>query len=119
MTKLSWDDVEYTIECLPETTPLKGNVLASGDDEEDRRAEDWVREQLEAGNEWAWCVVKVSATLGDFEGIDYLGVCSYESEQDFKDSGYYDDMKAEALASLKSIVARYRDRMSVMPDGGE
>jgi hypothetical protein len=54
----------------------------------------WIKEQLWNNNVWAWCTVTVSI---DFP---YLGIflsesirtCSYESEEDFKNSRCYDSM---------------------------
>lgn len=80
----------------------------------------YVREQMAAGNEWAWCQVTVIASIGNdkqrFTGGDFLGGCSYRSEEDFikpqfvsypkgheeetKKVGYYEDMKAAAHEDL-------------------
>lgn len=92
--------VRYTIECLPEDMPVRGNALASGDDEEDRKAENAVLAALEC-NPWAWCLVRVRAWAGSVYGEDYLGCCSYESEEDFKRGGYWEDMQANALSDLR------------------
>lgn len=99
--------VEYRIECLPEHVEIRGNVLASGDAEEDKRAEDAVIKQLNSGNEWAWCCVKVTAYIEGLpiEGTDYLGCCSYRSQHDFEQDGYFEDMKNRALEDLKTNIA--------------
>ena len=52
------------------------------------------------GNEWAWCKVRVEAVWKNFTGNDHLGGCNYESEQDFKASGYYENMKECAYENL-------------------
>lgn len=93
-------DVDYTIECLPEDTPVRGNSVASGDDEYDRKVERKIERDLDRGNEWAWCCVRVTARLSRFKGEDYLGGCSYSSQDEFCRDGYFQDMKAEALADL-------------------
>jgi hypothetical protein len=85
---------------VSENLALEGNVLASGDDAEDRAAEEDVRVELEAGNPWAWCCVRVSVGWGELVGDDYLGGCSYASEEDFRVGGYYADMCAEARRQL-------------------
>lgn len=55
-----------------------------------------------AGNQWAWCVVRCTASFAGREGIDYLGQCSYRNEADFvKNSGYADDMRDAALEQLE------------------
>lgn len=99
--RLKLADVEYTVEALPETLEIRGNAQASGDDAEDRRVEDSIIADLESGNEWAWCCVRVTAQVGSFKGPDHLGGCSYKSKADFcEPGGYFDDMKNEALARL-------------------
>jgi hypothetical protein len=92
------------LEAQPEDIPVRGNVLFSGDDELDREAENEVIEQLESGNEWAWCTVCVRVFWWDdgycYEAWDTLACCSYTDEQDFMDCEYYDDMMYEAIAEL-------------------
>jgi hypothetical protein len=71
-----------------------------------------IREQLEAGNEWAWCRVMVivrpwwsaASDQGSYQGEAHLGGCSYQSEEDFKKDNYYDDMKQEALDDLNEQI---------------
>ena len=99
--KLDADEVEFSIECLEEDQQVRGNAQASGDDEQDKYAEDMIIEQLENGNRWAWCTVKVTARFEDLEGHDYLGCCSYSDEEEFKRGGYWEDMKARALNELQ------------------
>lgn len=100
MRPLLKSEVSFTIECLNEEMPIKGNVLASQDDDANREAEQKVIDAYENGNEWAWCCVKVTAVWQSFQGSDYLGGCSYESEKDFIKGGYYDDMQNVALENL-------------------
>jgi hypothetical protein len=90
----------YILEIEPEHIPYKGNCSAV-DPETDRKAEEWIRRQLARGNLWAWCCVKVTASLGDQEGVDYLGGCSYKNVDQFiQPGGYWDDMKREALRNM-------------------
>jgi hypothetical protein len=105
MRQLTSNDVEFSIECLPEHIPIKGNCSAI-DEDTDAATVDWINRQLENGNPWAWCTVRVVARWKDFEGDDYLGACSYESEDSFKEpGGYYDDMKNAALDNLNHNIA--------------
>ena len=104
--KPSKDDVDFTLYWDPESDAPEGNF----DNPEDV---EWIRQQLEAGNEWAWCQVQVKATWTDpetdeeYEGSDYLGGCSYESEESFKQpGGYYDDMKDSAYEELLGDIER-------------
>ena len=70
----------------------------------------WVKKELEDGNAWAWCCVEVRASWWNrktgqtYKGSDYLGGCSYRSEADFKQPGYYDDMKKIAYDELVSNI---------------
>lgn len=105
MKTLTVKDVEFKIECLPEDMPVRGNAC-SIDPEADRECEDKILEDLDSGNPWAWCVVRVTATYKGIRGVDYLGGCCYASEEDFKQpNGYYDDMKANAFDDLKKTIA--------------
>ena len=96
--------VVYTLSISPEDMPVRGNAMVSGDDDADRETEDMIIEQLENDNQWAWCVVTVTARHPDIAGLsgaDHLGGCSYRNEAEFtQPGGYYDDMCAEALDDL-------------------
>jgi hypothetical protein len=84
-----------------DSTPVRGNALASGDDPADRECEDSILERLENGDVWAWAYVEVRASYAGVDGADYLGCCSYEDEADFRrPGGYFDDMREEALEQL-------------------
>jgi hypothetical protein len=105
----------YTIECLPEEIPFRGNAMASGDPDIDRETEDYIARELERGNDWARCTVKVTCQVEGHEdiavGVDYLGCCSYRSEEDFRTpGGYFDNMCREAredlIRSLKASLDR-------------
>jgi hypothetical protein len=102
--------ITYTLEIEPEDTPIRGHAMASGDDASDRETEDWIIAELNRGNEWAWCVVKVTARYPGlaFEGTDYLGTCSYRNEADFKADGYWGDMQEQARADLLQQVDKIR-----------
>lgn len=55
-------------------------------------------------NLWLWCDVEVKATYKGVSGSAYLGGCAYESEEDFKAGGYYEQMVSEALEELNSNI---------------
>lgn len=108
-------EITYAVECLPEEERIEGNCSAV-DPETDQQTADWIRDQLNNGNEWAWCCIKVTASIDgiDVVGTDYLGCCSYKSESDFcRPGGYYDDMKEVAkrdmLEKLKELKAQLTD----------
>ncbi len=98
--------VTYTVTIEQEECSLEGNVMVSGDDAADKAAEDEIRERLMRGDDSAWCSIKVTARLGDFEGSGYLGCVTltddYTAEQCAKDHGMY----AEALEALKLELTR-------------
>lgn len=100
-------EVTFTLEIEPEEIPFEGNAIASGDDSVDEETNQWIRDQLNAGNDWAWCCVKVTAEWNGYTGVDYLGGCSYRSEKDFMSDGYYADMKSEALDRLYEEIQRH------------
>lgn len=107
LRKLTAEEVAFAIRMKQDDTPLKGNVMASGDDAVDAEAEKWVRDQLADGNDWAWSDVTVIATWRSFEGQDSLSCCSYESEEDFKKCDYYKDLCAVALENLNNNIAEH------------
>lgn len=105
-TETDANGIEYQIHIDQDDIPVRGNALASGDDAEDRAAENEILTQLDHGNLWAWCSVTVTARYGGFEGADHLGGCSYRGTEEFiLPGGYYDDMKAEALTRLVASVS--------------
>jgi hypothetical protein len=105
MKPLTESEVTFTVECEPESDSIEGNASAI-DPETDAATEAWILGQLGSGNEWAWCTVRVRAEWRGMHGDAYLGQCSYEGREQFMADGYYDDMRAEALASLNEQVAR-------------
>lgn len=93
---------DISFEALPETIRVRGNALASGDDEEDDRYESEILERLERGDIYAWFTAKVSVRDRDGkEASDYLGACTYQDEADFKNGGYYLDMIEECVRQLE------------------
>lgn len=109
--------IDYTLEVDPDETPIRGNASATEDPEADRELEDALIDRANRGDVWAWCCVRVIATIEgtDLRGeSDWLGGCSYDSARDFIESkfqitspdgtvthrGYYDDMCDEAKADL-------------------
>lgn len=92
MKKITKDDVTFTIDLLPEDSSPRD----LGFDEE---TAEYILERLEA-NEWGWCIVKVTARLEEWTGSAYLGGCSYESESEFVNDPYFDDLCNDAFERL-------------------
>jgi len=64
-----------------------------------------VLKRLEDGNEWAWCVVRVTMSWGEWKGVAYLGGCSCDSLEEFIENGdYYQDLKKDALSELNARI---------------
>lgn len=89
--------VKYALEVAAEQEDIAGWFP-------DERDEKWVREELAFGNSWAWCMVKVTASIAGFVGEDTLGACSYKSQEDFVWCNW-DDMRKQAFEDLKSKLA--------------
>jgi hypothetical protein len=122
--ELDPDDVEYEIGLEPMDSGPEG-FFATGDDVDDENTCKLIRHELDRGNEWAWCVVTVTATWGRHEGSASLGAVSWLFEyaprkskrssvrlsprQCFESSEDYAELKREALADLKSTI-RYENR---------
>ena len=92
-------NIDITIEAIPEHDHPRDFY----DDEQ--RIKDVC--ELYSWTVWGWCTVKVTAKWNGIEESEYLGGCSYESEEDFiKNSGYYDDMRKEAIARLFAMIEK-------------
>lgn len=106
------EEAEIQVIRLDEDSPIKGNASAI-DPETDAKIEADIIEQLNSGNEWAWCMVKVYAEIDGFKGpANYLGQCSYKSRKDFMEDSYYDDMRNQALEDLKNEIERMNERFA-------
>lgn len=95
--------IQFKTEWDHEDVEIEGNASAI-DPETDRKQEQWIRDQLAAGNQWAWCTAIVTATV-EMDGVKFigtatLGCCSYESEADFERCEG-ENMRAQAAADLK------------------
>jgi hypothetical protein len=106
--KPAMKNIEIEIYTRPEDIEIRGNAIASGDDEADEEYALEIERQLDAGNNWAWCFVEVRATHTPtgLTASAYLGGCSYKDEADFRAGGYFDDMKDEATAELAQLAAQ-------------
>jgi hypothetical protein len=75
--------VEIELFCEPEDRSPEGD-FASGDDADDAETVAWIRDQLDRGNEWAWCCAHVRVTYDGIVADEYLGGCSYHGEREFR-----------------------------------
>lgn len=105
-------EAKFSLACEHEDIDYRGNCSAI-DAETDAAAEQWIRDQLDAGNEWAWCYAKVTVEWNGLQASDGLGGCSYESEQQFREGGYYEDMVATCLDSIVTDALRIAEAANV------
>ena len=73
-----------------------------------------IKELLEKteNNVWRWCSVQVTISYNGIEFSDYLGGCSYESEEDFKEGGYYDDMVDQVKLDLTNNLQELKNELN-------
>lgn len=97
-------DVKVQVFARQDDIPVRGNAIASGDARIDADVENNILHRLEDGDVWAWASVEVRVTheASGLSGSDYLDGCSYESEEDFRESEYFYDMTCAALDALNA-----------------
>jgi hypothetical protein len=93
-------NAKIEIEATYDDVPVRGNAMASGNDELDKQVEDKIIARLETGDVWAWALVTVTASYGGFYGTDHLGCCCYASEKQFRRDAYFKDMKKQVIEEL-------------------
>lgn len=107
-------DLAYALTIEEDSTPVRGNALCSGDEATDRACEDEILRRLDQYDTWAWALVRVTAETeidGEiFKGAAYLSGCSYNGTDDFLESGYWEQMKAEARDDLRNELHRAQAR---------
>lgn len=99
-SELTAKEVSFKLEKEPETIPVRGNAICSGDEDFDQYWEEEISKQVKLGGEWAWVCVTVTAEFEGQIGVCVLEKCHYFSEEDFRQNGEYEEMKQEALANL-------------------
>lgn len=105
LRKLSLSEVEITL-------TNESELDDPADQIDDAESVAWVREQRNAGNEWAWCCAIVTVRWNGFEANECLGGCSYKSGEDFRDGPYFADLCNEALGHLNAEIASAYARLA-------
>lgn len=100
MKKLTADQVEFKVLTKPEWIPVRGNLIASGNDAEDTAAENEVLARLNRGDTLAWCIVVVEASWNGLTGTASLGGCSLENRAALEETVEWHGLKEEALEDL-------------------
>jgi len=114
MRELTAKDVTFVVYYEAGDIPVRGNVLASGDDAIDKAAEDEILARLDNGDATAWCVLWVTADWEGYLGRTSLGCCSFgpnDNMRDLEAFAYEDDMYADALADLNAVIARHKAKL--------
>ena len=104
------EHAKITLQCDPETDdPI--DHFGYDTDEENKQAAAHVRELAER-SEWGWCVAMVTVEIDGVRATEYLGGCSYASEQDFRDSGCFADMVHCCCVDLASQLVAARETLN-------
>lgn len=77
---------------------------------------DFVLRELGCGNAWAWFCAEVKVTYGEESASDFLGACSYKSEEDFRQDAYFRDMCDLALLALNEARKAEFDALKLKED---
>jgi hypothetical protein len=107
--KRTAEQVNFTLAIEPEHVPVRGNYMASGDDEQDRADEDDLIERLEAGDDRAWCCLVVTCededgnTATDSLGCVVLGEdVGWGARLEAHVRAEYPDLWTDSLARLNA-----------------
>ena len=69
--------------------------------------------ELNRGNQWAWCDVKLTAHLFGLEAETWLSQCSYKSRENFMQGDYYASMVDEVIDALAKQLQSIADDHAV------
>ena len=108
MRELTKDECEFTLTVESDDTPIRGNCSAI-DEETDRENEQWVIDQLNSGNDYAWCEIIVTCKpkhekLNHYKGIDSLWGISARNYKEIEELARDHGMESEALAYLNDNI---------------
>ncbi len=97
------EDITVSTYAMFEEIPYIGNASAINE-KTDKKVIEWIESQLDNGNILAWCLIRVNVenTKLGLSADGHLGCCSYENINEFKGSGYYEDLIQECLTDIKT-----------------
>lgn len=104
LRQLREDEVLFTLGVCEDYMDVKGNVLYSGDEEEDTKYENEILDRLRRDDVWAWAHVTITASWRSFQASAGLGGCTYADEQEFRKCPNYEQLKTDALAALQTNI---------------
>lgn len=96
--------VEIELFGEPEDMQIEGNASAV-DPETDAETNTWIRNQLDRGNEWAWCCVHVRVTYNGIVADEYLGGVSCRNEKEVRDE-FLPDMVSECIDTINAELTK-------------
>ena len=102
MKTLKFEHVEFETIVEQDDIPVRGNVMASGDDAFDKECEDEILARLDRGEIEAWCHIGVIARWHGFEGRAGLGANSLGSLSEVEQAAEDHGLRAEALEALNA-----------------
>lgn len=110
------DGISLMLEVGPDSTPIEGNAMVSGDQSYDDAIERIIRNRLEAGDYWAWGVVTVTARFQGLEGFASLGAVSYDGPDAFLESEELASLVSEAIDALMADGKQAHDAYLALRD---
>lgn len=119
---LTREAVTFELEVAPEDQSYVGNCSCI-DRETDHENERWIREQLDAGNDLAWCGIIVRARPKDprlaahFTGVDSLWGVSARDMTEIQSLAVDHAMEEEALHDLNRQLSIVREALTVSSGG--
>jgi len=76
--------------------------------EQDLKNRNNILEDLNNGNNWAWCCARISINFFGEVFSEYLSECSFKDSQDFiTNSGYYEDMLDSLVDQVIDYIEKY------------
>lgn len=109
------EHADVVLETESKDMPVRGNASAWGDGTDDAYADELIA-RISRGDEYAWFCANVTARLDQFEGSDCLGGCTYDSEKQFREDGYYTDMVSNAIEALADDILSRAYPVAPKPD---
>lgn len=102
---LDTDNVVYNVSVEQSEISVEDNAMDSGDPSFDAEIVESIKKELARGNEYAWCDIVVTASLGMFKGVSSLGAvaagCEEEFESVVEDHGMRDEALKDLLRAMK------------------
>jgi frataxin-like iron-binding protein CyaY len=96
------EDIGVNIEFEPQEEDI--NIFDQFEEEETAQK---VADDYNSGNFYSWFCAKITVKYRGYDATDYLGCCSYKSEKDFKEGGYYIDMVDTCIQEINRDIEEH------------